>query len=76
MSAPLSRAVRTALWRIPAILEQNGYATEASLMAGLGAEYRDVRTAIGILYGQGRVDRVIGYVVLPGRRSPASREAA
>jgi hypothetical protein len=76
MSAPLAPGVRRALRRIPLILEESGYTTETALMAELGAEYRDVRAAIGILYGQGRVDRVIGYVVLPGRRSLVTRRAA
>jgi hypothetical protein len=76
MSAPLTPGVRRALRRVPLILEESGYTTEAALMAELGAEYGDVRTALGILYGQHRIDRVLGYVVLPGCRPPVRREAA
>lgn len=78
MSAPLTPPVRRALWRIPRILEEDGYGTDAGLMAELGLEYGDVRTAVGILYRQRKTDRCYSYIVLPARREiavPAGRAA-
>ena len=65
MSAPLTPAVRRALRRIPAILEEDLYATDASLSAELGLELRDLRTAVAILYRQRKVDRIGLYIVAP-----------
>jgi len=65
MSAPLTPAVRRALWRIPVILGEDLYATDASLRAELGLEHGELRTAVAILYRRRRVDRVGEYIVLP-----------
>ena len=65
MSAPLTPAVRRALWRIPVILGEDLYGTDASLSAELGLELRDLRTAVAILYRQRRVDRIGIWIVPP-----------
>ena len=67
MSAPLTASVRRALWRIPAILAEDGFTTDAALMAELGLGYRELRTAVAILYARRRVDTCNGYLVLPAR---------
>ena len=65
MSAPLTPAVRRALWRIPVLLGEDGYATDATLSAELGLELGDLRTAVWILYRQRKVDRIGAYIVAP-----------
>ena len=65
MSAPLTPAVRRALWRIPVILGEDLYATDATLVAELGLELRDLRTAVAILYRRRKVDRIGAYIVPP-----------
>ena len=65
MSAPLTRGVRQALRRIPVIIAEDLYATDAILLAELGIDRRDLRTAIAILYAQRRVDRVGDFIVAP-----------
>ncbi len=77
MSAPLAPAIRRALWRIPVILGEDMFATDASLQADLGLEYSELRTAVAILYRLRRVDRIGQYIVLPARKptEPAGRAA-
>ena len=70
MSAPLTAAVRRALWRIPAILGEDGFATDADLAAELGLERADLRTAVAILYRRRRIDRCGDYLVAPGQPGP------
>lgn len=71
MSAPLTPAVRRALYRVPIIITEDGYATDAYLRRELGLEYGELRTVIAILYRQRRIDLVIGYLVAPARpRTP------
>jgi hypothetical protein len=65
MSAPLTPGVRRALWRIPVILAEDGYATDASLAGELGLDYSEIYTVIAILYRRRRVDRIGGYIVAP-----------
>ncbi|HEY1319562.1 MAG TPA: hypothetical protein VGF32_04915 [Streptosporangiaceae bacterium] len=72
MSAPLTPAVRRALWRIPAILAEDGFATDATLSAELGLDRSELRTAIVILYKRRKIDRIGDYVVPPA----APRQAA
>jgi hypothetical protein len=67
MSAPLTPGVRRALWRIPVLLAEDLYATDAGLCAELGLELRDLRTAVAILYRQRKVDRIGVYLVAPAR---------
>ena len=52
MSAPLTRDVRQALRRIPVIIAEDLYATDAILLAELGIDRRELRTAIAILYAK------------------------
>ena len=65
MSAPLTPGVRRALWRIPAILAENGFAEDTGLCAELGLDFGELRTAVGILYRRRKVDRCGEYIVLP-----------
>jgi len=65
VSAPLTPGVRRALWRVPVIIAEDGYATDASLADELGLDYGEMRTVIAILYRRGRVDRIGGYIVAP-----------
>jgi len=65
MSAPLTAGVRRALWRIPVIVAEDGYATDDYLCAELGVDFSEVRTAVAILWRQRRIDRVVGYLVAP-----------
>ena len=72
MSAPLAAAVRQALRRIPVILEEDGYSTDERLLADLRIDYADLRTAIGILFRQRRIDRCHAYLVPPPHREPVA----
>ncbi len=65
MSAPLTAGVRQALRRVPLIIAEDLYATDDSLLAVLGIDRRELRTAIAILYRQRRVDRVGDFIVAP-----------
>jgi hypothetical protein len=70
VTASLTAAVRQALRRIPVILGEDLYATDASLCAELGIELRDLRTAVAILYRQRRIDRIGTWLVAPASREP------
>ena len=70
MSAPLTPAARRALWRIPAILAEDGFAADLDLAAELGLEYGELRTALGILYRRRQVDRCGEYIALPADPGP------
>ena len=76
MSAPLTLAVRRALFRIPVILSEDGFAIDQDLAAELRIDYADVRTAAGILYRRRRVDRCAGYLVPYPEREPIRLPAA
>ncbi len=65
MSAPLTPGVRRALWRIPVILAEDGFAQDIGLCAELGLDFAELHTAVGILYRRRKVDRCGEYIVLP-----------
>jgi hypothetical protein len=70
MTAPLTPGVRQALRRIPVIIAEDLYATDESLLAELGIDRRELRTAVSILYRQRKLDRVYGYLVPYPDRQP------
>ena len=73
MSAPLTAGVRQGPARIPVIIAGELYATDAILLAELGIDRRDLRTAVAILYAERHVDRVGDFIVAPAARASGCR---
>lgn len=60
--------LRWASIRVLAIVAEDGYSTDEALRAETGLGPAELRTIIGVLYRQRRLDRADGYLVLPASR--------
>jgi hypothetical protein len=61
---PYSR-LRWAATRVLALVAEDGYSTDEALADSLGLPLAEIRTIVGVLYRQRRIDRAYGYLVLP-----------